>query len=234
MPQNPFNDEENLQTFFEQDQRYNQIRSQSKDKILKTKFNLFIYIKKIIYLITHSTVLATIFTIVLFTTVTASAQILAPNKSKPATFLCQTFGRCDLLTGCPFGSQIIKPEILGQKYIWPTTGCLSRCVESVHIACDINNISLPNVIAIADGIIVNLYKNTGNGYGDTVEIDHGNGLVSLYAHLSEINVQKGQSVKQGEKIAQMGNTGASNEIHLHIEIKQDGVSQNPLKYFDQL
>jgi Peptidase family M23 len=230
MPQNPFNNEENLQSLFEQDQRYNFTSSQSKSKILKTKFNFFTSMKNLIYLISHSTVLATIFAILLFTTITTSAQIIAPNQYKPATFLCQNFSKCDIITGCPFGSTIVKPEIADNKYTWPTTGCISRCMELGHNACDIDNLSLPAVVAIDDGVVEDVYRFTVYGYGNAVLIKHENGLTSLYAHLNEISVTKGQNLKNGEKLGQMGNTGNSNEIHLHIEIKQDGINKNPLDF----
>jgi hypothetical protein len=234
MPQNPFYNEENLQPLFEQDHRYNQLKEKSKSQILKTKFNLLTFMKNLVYLITHSTVLATIFAIVLFTTITTSAQIIAPNQYKPATFLCQNFNKCDIITGCPFGSEIVKPELSQiRKFIWPTTGCISRCVEPNHPACDIDNLSMPPIQAIADGFVVDVYKFTIYGYGNAILVDHGKGLTSLYAHLNKIDVEKGQPIKKGQVIGQMGNTGNSNELHLHIEIKQDGIAQNPKSFLSQ-
>jgi Peptidase family M23 len=230
MPQNPFNKEENLKSLFEQDDRYNKLKNLSKSKTLKTKFDLFSFIKGFAYTITHSMVYMAIFTLVIFTTVTASAQFAAPNNFKPTTFLCQKFSTCELSTGCPSDSVVVKPNQVQSKYIWPTTGCISRCLEQGHFACDIVNNSMPPVLSIAEGIVIQAYKNNGNGYGNTVQINHNNGITALYAHLNEIKVISGQTVKQGEAIGQMGNTGNSSETHLHIEIKLNGSSQNPLDY----
>lgn len=72
------------------------------------------------------------------------------------------------------------------------------------------------------------YKQTGYGYH--VAIDHGGGLVTLYAHCSKILVTEGQTVAAGEVIARSGSTGRSTGPHLHLEVLQDGVPQNPRNY----
>jgi murein DD-endopeptidase MepM/ murein hydrolase activator NlpD len=115
--------------------------------------------------------------------------------------------------------------------IWPTKGSISRCIEPGHPGCDIANPAMPPVYAVADGVVIDVYRFTVYGYGNAVVIDHGNGLTSLSAHLNEIYVTKGQSVSQGQSIGQMGNTGNSTGTHLHIEIKQNKIAQNPLAYF---
>ncbi len=72
------------------------------------------------------------------------------------------------------------------------------------------------------------YKQTGYGYH--VAIDHGGGLVTLYAHCSQILVTEGQTVSAGEVIARSGSTGNSTGPHLHLETILDGVPQNPRNY----
>ncbi len=69
------------------------------------------------------------------------------------------------------------------------------------------------------------------GYGKVVEIDHSDGVVSRYAHLSVIKVKPGQVVKKGEQIALVGSTGRSTGPHLHLEVLKNGVQQNPARYF---
>jgi DNA-binding response OmpR family regulator len=67
-------------------------------------------------------------------------------------------------------------------------------------------------------------------YGKIVAIDHGNGLVSRYAHASEIYVTEGDLVVRGQKIAAVGTTGRSTGPHLHFEVRMNGVPQNPARF----
>jgi murein DD-endopeptidase MepM/ murein hydrolase activator NlpD len=115
-------------------------------------------------------------------------------------------------------------------FIWPTKGSISRCLEPGHIACDIANNSMPPVYAVADGVVSDVYRFSVYGYGNAIVIDHGNGLKTLYAHLNDIYISKGQVVTQGQAIGQMGNTGNSTGTHLHLEVMQNGVKLNPIAY----
>lgn len=83
------------------------------------------------------------------------------------------------------------------------------------------------IYAAADGIVCAVKDNdkTNVGWGNYVKIDHGNNNYTLYAHLKQgITVKKGQTVKQGEQIGIMGNTGHSSGNHLHFEIYEGGAS----------
>jgi len=85
------------------------------------------------------------------------------------------------------------------------------------------------VRAVKDGKVLFVrYKQTGYGYH--VAIDHGGGMVTMYAHCSEILVTEGQTVTAGDVIAKSGSTGRSTGPHLHLEVIQDGVPQNPRSY----
>ncbi len=85
------------------------------------------------------------------------------------------------------------------------------------------------VRAVKDGKVLFVrYKQTGYGYH--VAIDHGGGLVTMYAHCSEILVTEGQTVFAGDVIAKSGSTGRSTGPHLHLEVIQNGVPQNPRNY----
>ncbi len=68
--------------------------------------------------------------------------------------------------------------------------------------------------------------------GNTVTIDHGNGLVTKYGHLNEFSISVGELVSSGQLIAFMGKTGYVTGVHLHFEVLQDGVYQNPLNYLN--
>ena len=67
-------------------------------------------------------------------------------------------------------------------------------------------------------------------YGQLVELDHGNGLVTRYAHTSKMLVKQGDLVRQGQAIAEVGSTGRSTGPHLHFEVLVEGVQQDPAKF----
>ena len=82
-------------------------------------------------------------------------------------------------------------------------------------------------IYAADSGVVSAMGNDEAGYGNVIQLDHGNGYVTVYAHLSVIGVSMCQSVDAGQWIGSAGNTGNSRGVHLHFEIIQDGWSINP-------
>lgn len=69
------------------------------------------------------------------------------------------------------------------------------------------------------------------GFGNYIEIDHGNGIITRYSHLEEITVRKGQKIKKGDTIGSVGSTGGSIAPHLHYEVIQNGTNIDPLKFF---
>lgn len=84
--------------------------------------------------------------------------------------------------------------------------------------------------ASGDGKVSKVEKRR-SGYGWSVVIDHSFGYKTLYAHMSEINVSKGQKVTRGQIIGAVGNTGTSTAPHLHYEVHKDGKKINPIHYF---
>ncbi len=96
-----------------------------------------------------------------------------------------------------------------------------------HLGLDITAPEGSNVYAAGSGIVTQAQPGYNYGYGNVVQIDHGNGYVTVYAHLSQINVGVCQSVGQGTVIGYSGNTGNSFGAHLHFEIRIGGTNINP-------
>jgi murein DD-endopeptidase MepM/ murein hydrolase activator NlpD len=85
-----------------------------------------------------------------------------------------------------------------------------------------------DVIAVAAGLVT--YAGKRYGYGNLVEITHGNGYVTRYGHNSAIAVKVGETVKKGQKISSVGNTGRSTGPHIHFEVWVNGKAVDPMKY----
>lgn len=84
------------------------------------------------------------------------------------------------------------------------------------------------ILAAGAGVVV--FARWHSAYGNQVDIDHGNGLVTRYAHASELLVREGDIVRQGQRIAKVGSTGRSTGPHLHFEVRVDGMARDPLRY----
>ena len=117
--------------------------------------------------------------------------------------------------------------------IYPFTGTLE-----FHKGIDIASEGNSKVLASADGIVANHFippeqEGTYGGndvYGGMIEIDHGNGFLTRYAHLSQTFIHEGNIVKRGDVIGVVGNTGKSVGIHLHYEVERNGKLVNPIDY----
>jgi murein DD-endopeptidase MepM/ murein hydrolase activator NlpD len=103
-------------------------------------------------------------------------------------------------------------------------------VRKMHLGVDFAAPKGTPIYATGDGVVINV-KTIYGGYGKYVEIDHGFGFVSRYAHMNDFAVKKGQKVKRGDQIGTVGNTGSSTGPHVHYEIIKDGRFVNPVNYF---
>lgn len=116
-----------------------------------------------------------------------------------------------------------------ERFIWPTPGELSSAFGyrwgRLHAGIDLANNTGTVIKAARSGRIS--YAGWYSGYGYTVVIEHDQGYVTLYGHLSDYIVQKNQYVKSGQSIAYMGNTGNSTGPHLHFEVQKNGIPINP-------
>lgn len=113
--------------------------------------------------------------------------------------------------------------------IWPTQGILSQgFIKYKHEGIDIAGAKGTPILAVASGKVVKAGWDKW-GLGNFIEIKHPNGNVTVYGHNSRLLVTKGQEVKQGQIIAEMGSTGNSSGPHLHFEFYPDGrLASNPM------
>lgn len=85
--------------------------------------------------------------------------------------------------------------------------------------------------ASAGGMVV--YADTHPQYGNMIEIDHGNQVITRYAHASKLLVKVGDVVRRGREIAKVGSTGRSTGNHLHFEVRYKGIAQNPVRFLEK-
>ena len=100
--------------------------------------------------------------------------------------------------------------------------------QTFHEGVDFAAESGTPINAAASGKVI--YADVHPAYGKCVEIDHGNGLVTRYAHGSELLVKEGDLVVRGQRISRVGSTGRSTGPHLHFEVRLNGVAQNPGRF----
>ncbi|AIQ33151.1 peptidoglycan DD-metalloendopeptidase family protein [Paenibacillus sp. LMG 31459] len=117
-------------------------------------------------------------------------------------------------------------------FAWPVTGATISSSYGerwgrAHKGLDI--VSGNRTIKAADAGTVS-FAGVQSGYGNVVIVNHNNGYVTYYGHLSRISVSVGQKLGQGSQIGIMGNTGRSTGTHLHFEIRKNGTAVNPMKY----
>jgi murein DD-endopeptidase MepM/ murein hydrolase activator NlpD len=99
---------------------------------------------------------------------------------------------------------------------------------AMHTGLDFAGPFLTPIHATAPGVVS--FTGVRTGYGNTIEIDHGGGFKTRYAHLQSIGVQVGERVAVGERIGAMGSTGRSTGVHLHYEVWLNGRPQNPVRF----
>lgn len=102
-----------------------------------------------------------------------------------------------------------------------------------HYAVDIQTRGGGPIYAAEAGTVIRADTGWNGGYGSVIEVDHGNGLVTLYAHNKTLYVDTGDTISRGQHIADMGNTGlvhGPTGIHIHFEVRVNGVKKNPKLY----
>lgn len=144
-------------------------------------------------------------------------QWLVPTIAQGASGTSPTGGN-----GCP-------PGAVGGGFTWPADNHFLSGNDywSGHLGIDISAGEGATVYAAASGVVTMASGGYNYGYGNVVQIDHGNGYSTVYAHLNAYFVGVCQSVSAGQQIATSGNTGNSQGAHLHFEVRQGGGFINP-------
>ena len=139
------------------------------------------------------------------------------------------------------GFTVIESEI-GGTHAWPVPEHfdVTQGYGDQHAALDIAADTGTPVIATDDGTITVtqtwngiVTKGDSNSYGNMVQVTHADGTVTLYAHLSEINVRQGDTVVRGQQIGRVGSTGNSSGPHLHFEVRSNGSKVDPMVYITE-
>jgi hypothetical protein len=126
----------------------------------------------------------------------------------------------------PMGGAGTPAAVRDARWVWPVRGEVSQYYSGAHKAIDISADQGALVVAADAGRVV-YAKWQSTGYGYLVIVDHGDGFLTYYAHLYGFYVDVGKRVERGEPLGELGNTGRSTGPHLHFEIRNQGVQQDP-------
>lgn len=122
--------------------------------------------------------------------------------------------------------QPVQTGNLGSSFGWRIDPFTGR--SALHTGLDFQADPGTSILAAAGGVVVT--QEYHPAYGNMVEIDHGNDLITRYAHASRVLVKKGDLIRRGQKVAEVGTTGRSTGPHLHFEVLVQGVPQDPQKF----
>lgn len=164
--------------------------------------------------------------------VTSGSWVMVPDGSREfVQWLMPTVGTGNSGTGSSPTSQNACPggAVGGGGFVWPADShsLSGNDYWSGHLGLDIAAGEGAPVYAADSGVVTMAQGGYNYGYGNVIQIDHGNGYSTVYAHLSNIGVAPCQSVGAGQWIGAAGNTGNSQGAHLHFEVRQGGGSISP-------
>ncbi len=135
-----------------------------------------------------------------------------------------------------FGAAPAVSAVITQAFLQAPCGpdCkITQGFHSGHYAIDMQVRGGAPIFAAEAGTVIRAELGYNGGYGNVIEIDHGNGIITLYAHNKELYVKEGDHVERGQPIAFMGNTGrvhGPTGIHTHFEVHVNGVKKDPRLY----
>ncbi|MGP1628892.1 MAG: M23 family metallopeptidase [Giesbergeria sp.] len=120
----------------------------------------------------------------------------------------------------------VPGHVVGSGFGWRIDPLTGR--SAMHTGLDFPAATGSDILAAAGGVVVTQEHHPA--YGNMVEVDHGNQVITRYAHASRVLVRRGDLVRRGQKIAEVGTTGRSTGPHLHFEVWVQGIWQDPRKF----
>lgn len=132
----------------------------------------------------------------------------------------------EAISSMPLGHPVAAENYMTSRYGIRRDPFTKR--PAMHQAIDFASYRMAPIVSTAKGKVI--YAGRKGGYGRVVEVDHGYGFVTRYAHLAKTYVKRGQDVEMGEKIGGMGSTGRSTSTHLHYEIQFQGKTYDPQNF----
>jgi murein DD-endopeptidase MepM/ murein hydrolase activator NlpD len=158
----------------------------------------------------------------------AALDVLATQRSDAMTLMeSKLFDRKIKQMMVPTQAPVLDAH-LGSVFGWRIDPITGR--SALHTGLDFAAPIGTPIYAAAGGMVVT--QEFHFQYGNMIEIDHGNNLISRYAHTSKVFVKKGDLIKRGQKIAEVGTSGRSTGPHLHFEVLVQGVPQDPQKFLN--
>ncbi len=155
-----------------------------------------------------------------------SSEVVTPARARVAIVGTHEYGEDGVVTG-EFAWPCLAPEGISSPYGWRDL----YGMMDFHLGIDLPGETGDPILASDGGVVVWAAKTPS--YGNHVRILHENGTESLYAHLSKIDVEVGDTVYQGQKLGEMGRTGVAYGVHLHFELRLgelNGKTDDPMKY----
>lgn len=126
----------------------------------------------------------------------------------------------------PLGHPVLNETVLTSKFGVRRDPFTKRPTH--HSGLDFIGGSMAPIVATGPGTVK--FAGWAGAYGNMVEIDHGNGFITRYAHMKKLNVKRGQTVEAGDQVGGMGSTGRSTATHLHYEVHFDGRARDPKNF----
>ena len=165
-------------------------------------------------------------------TLAVGQQLILPGAKKIQTTTVSK--KTTNYTGVSVIKDLISPSTTktnSSSMVWPTVGNrITQYFSWAHNGLDIANKVGTPIYAANSGTVIIAQTGYNGGYGNTILIDHGNGVRTRYGHASKLLVKVGDKVEKGQTIMLMGSTGRSTGPHLHFEVVINGTRYNPLNY----